>query len=138
MTDEVVFKDFSKQRKRIVFRLGGQEFEALPALPVPVTQRLVQTAQSLKGSDADEKALTAVMGIFHEILQTESATRFSALVNAETTGGEIVDLSDTMDVMVWLMEVYGKRPTAESSESSSGLPTETDGTISTAGVPSIA
>lgn len=138
MTDEVVFKDFSKQRKRVVFRLGGQEFEALPALPVPVTQRLVQTAQSLKGSEADEKALDAVMGIFGEILRPESAARFSALLNNPDTDAEIVDLTDAMDVMTWLMEVFGKRPTLESSDSSNGLPTGTDGTISTAGVPSIA
>lgn len=138
MADEVLFKDFSKPRKRVVFRLGGQEFEALPALPVPVTQRLVQTAQSLKGADADENALNSVMGIFQEILRPESATRFIALVNDTGETAEIVDLTDVMDVMTWLMEAYGKRPTVESSDSSNGLPSVDNGMISTAGVPSVA
>lgn len=138
MTDEVIFKDFSKTRKPVRFQLGGQQFEALPALPVPVTQRLVQTAASLKGADADEKALNSVLGIFNEILRKESAERFSTLINGGGKNGEIVDLSDAMDVMAWLMEVYGKRPTQESSDSSAGLPTENAGTISTAGVPHVA
>ena len=133
---EVVFKDFTKERKRVVFRLGSQEFEAFPVLPVPVTQRLVQTANSLKGAEADESALSAVLDIFNQVLRKESALRFASLINAEDENSDVVDLIDVMDVMTWLMEVYGKRPTVASSDSSVGLPTETDGTISTAGVSS--
>lgn len=133
---EVVFKDFTKERKRVVFRLGSQEFEAFPVLPVPVTQRLVQTANSLKGAEADESALSAVLDIFNQVLRKESALRFASLINAEDENSDVVDLIDVMDVMTWLMEVYGKRPTVVSSDSSAGLPTETDGTISTAGVSS--
>lgn len=139
MTEEVVFKDFTKKRKRVFFTLAGQEFDALPALPVPVTQRLVQTANALKGSAADAQALTSVLNIFNEVLRKESAVRFAALLNAENEDDEnVVDLADAMDIMAWLMEHYGKRPTEVSSLSSDGLPTETDGTISTAGVPSVA
>jgi len=131
MTTEVSFKDFTKVLSRKYFRVGAEEFDALPTLPIPVMQELIRASTGLRGKDLGAEALDQVLGIFDSILVPESAQRFKARIASVT---DPVDLTQVMDIMTWLMELYGKRPTQQSPESSSGLPTETDGMISTAGV----
>lgn len=131
---EVHFKDFTKQAKRVVFQIDGDQFEARSVLPVPVMQELIRVSKGLKTDDLGEETLLKVLSIFDLILLKPSADLFRSRVDSVDNP---VDLTQVMDTMVWLMEIYGQRPTPPSSESLSGLPTETDGTISTAGVPSI-
>lgn len=124
---EARFKDFSKKRERIVFRIDADDFEALSVLPIPVMQDLVAQAAGLKDQEVNETVLKDVLNIFNTILLPESAARFQSRVNSVDNP---VDLAQVMDIMVWLMELYGQRPTQQSSDSSVGSPNGTDGTIS--------
>jgi hypothetical protein len=133
--NEVHFKDFTKKAKRIVFQLDTDHMEARSVLPVPVMQELIRVSKGLQGDELGEETLGKVLSIFDLILLKDSAALFRSRVESVDNP---VDLTQVMDVMVWLMEMYGQRPTTPSSDSSDGLPTGTDGTISTAGVPSIA
>jgi hypothetical protein len=134
MTSEIHFKDFSKVLTPIQFQVDSDYFSALPTLPIPVMQQLIQVSAELQGKTMGPEALTDVLGVFDIVLMEESRERFKARLQSTENP---VSLTQVMDIMVWLMELYGKRPTQQSSDSSSGLPTETVGTISTAGVPSI-
>ena len=134
MTSDIHFKDFTKVPTPIQFQVDGDHFAALPTLPIPVMQRLIQASSDMEGKSAGPESLDQVLGIFDIILMEESRERFKARINSTE---HPVSLTQVMDIMVWLMELYGRRPTQQSSDSSNGLPTETVGTISTAGVPSI-
>lgn len=134
MTNEIHFKDFTKVPTPIQFQVDGDYFAALPTLPIPVMQRLIQASSEMQGETAGPEALDKVLGVFDIVLMEESRERFRARLNSTENP---VSLTQVMDIMVWLMELYGRRPTQQSSDSSNGLPTETVGTISTAGVPSI-
>lgn len=127
---EARFKDFSKKRVPIVFRIDNDDFQALSVLPVPVMQRLVSEASKLKDQEATETALADVLNIFNSVLYPDSAAKFQERVQSLDNP---VDLNQVMDIMVWLMELYGQRPTQPSSDSSTGLPSGTDGTISVDG-----
>ena len=132
--NEVRFKDFTKKAERIVFQLDDDQFEARSVLPVPVMQELIRVSKELQVDALGEDALVKVLSIFNLVLLGQSAELFRSRVESVD---KPVDLTQVMDIMVWLMEMYGQRPTQPSSDSSDGLPSETGGTISTAGVPSI-
>lgn len=135
MTEGIDFKDFTKESSRKCFRIGTEDFDALRTLPIPVMQQLIRASTDLRNKDIGPEALDQVLGIFDMVLLPDDAVRFKARIASVDNP---VDLTQVMDIMTWLMELYGKRPTQQSPDSSSGLPTGTDGTISTAGVPSTA
>lgn len=134
MTSEIHFKDFTKKFVPIQFQVDDDYFAALPTLPVPTMQEVIRASKELRAEELGPDALDKVLALFDTILVVESRERFKARVSSLD---KPVDLTQIMDIMVWLMEIYGKRPTQQSSDSSDGLPTETDGMISTAGVPAI-
>lgn len=133
MTTEVTFKDFTKAKKRVTFKIDDDVFEAPSVLPIPVMQELASSADKLKGNTSSGETLREVIGIFDAILLNNSAARLRERIASKE---EPVDLTQLMDVMMWLLEVYGLRPTQPSSDSSAGLPDGTSGTPSTDGAPS--
>lgn len=134
MTTDVAFKDFTKAKKQVRFRIDVDVFEAPSVLPIPVLQQLAGSADALKaGGASSAETLDQVIGIFDIILLDASAAKLRERIASKDNP---VDLEQLMDIMLWLLEVYGLRPTQESSDSSAGLPTETSGTPSAAGAPS--
>jgi hypothetical protein len=127
---EVHFKDFSKKHTPVFFRIDAVDFEALPTLPIPVMQKLIGQANALKDKEVTEAVVGEVLDIFNTVLKADSAQRFATRINDTENP---VDLPQIMDILTWLMEMYGRRPTQPSSDSSAGLPTESDGTTSTDG-----
>lgn len=128
---EVRFKNFTKKREPVWFQVDEDRFQALPVLPVPTMQLLIGQANALQGKAASPETLGEILHIFDTVLVPESAARFTERLKSTDNP---VDLIQVMDILTWLMEGYGQRPTQQSSGSSDGLPSGTDGTISTAGV----
>lgn len=124
---EAPVRDFSRKRERLQFRIDGDVFEAAAALPGEV---LVEFAKRF--SDIDDVALDKKLDVVKEalslVLLPDShalfAKRFSDLEHP-------IEYEQATDVMSWLMEVYGKRPTEQSSPSSTGQPSPVSGTSST-------
>lgn len=131
---DVNFKDFTKKKKRVEFKLDDDVFVAPSVLPVPVLQELAEAADGLKtaGASAGE-TLAKVVGVFDIILAEAPAARLRERIKSKD---EPVDLEQITDIMLWLLEVYGLRPTEPSSDSSAGLPVATSGTPLEAGAPS--
>lgn len=117
-------KDFSRPRKRLVFRIDGDLFEAAQALP---GQTLAQFAVRFDGVENTtvDKQLDAFAEALSMVLLPDSNALFQKrLKDLENP----IELDQASDVITWLMEEYGMRPTQPSSDSSTGPPNPASGT----------
>jgi len=127
VTDQnVKFKDFSKKRVPINFMVDGETFHCMPALSVEVMQEVALKA----GDVTNTTAFSSMTEFFGNVLQPESFIRLKAKMSDKV---EPLELDQATDIFLWLLEVYGLRPTTSSSGSSDGSPTDGAGTTSTAG-----
>lgn len=133
MANSVVFKDFTKAKKDISFQIDDDIFAAPSVLPIPVMQSLADTADKLKEGASSAETLGKVVTVFDIILLDESAARMRERVASKSAA---VDLEQLIDIMMWLLEVYGLRPTQPSPDSSAGLPSDASGSPSAGGAPS--
>jgi len=130
MTDNVRYRDFSGTAEPVRFKIDNDVFEAPAVLPIPVMQELVNVADRMKNLGHDSAALNAIVEVFNVILTDASARRFGERIASKS---EPIGIRQVIDIMMWLLEAYGLRPTEPSSDSSTGLPGESDGTPSVAG-----
>lgn len=128
------FKDFSKKREPVEFKIDDDLFVAPPVLPIPTMQELAETAESIKTEKNNAALFAKITSIFDAVLTDTSARRFRERISSKE---EPVDIEQLVDIMLWLLEEYGLRPTQPSSDSSSGALSVTSGTLSTAGAPSV-
>lgn len=133
--DEIEIRDFTLTRKRIKFRIDDDVFEAYGILGLPLMQQLIKSAKML-GNLVKEEKFDSITSIFDDVLYPESAERFKQRVH--TVGDEAIDVKEQLiPILHYLLEKYGVRPTQPSSDSSTGSPSGTDGTTSTAGQPQV-
>lgn len=126
MSDNVQIKDFSKKRKVVQFQLDGELYVCYPALAIPTLQEVTKISADF----SVDTAIEALSAFFHLVMPAEAAGRLSAkLSNKESP----LEIDQAADIMQWLVEEYGMRPTKSSSESSTGSPTDGDGTRSAVG-----
>jgi hypothetical protein len=120
-------KDFTRERHRLQFTIDGDIFEAAPALP---GKTLTEFAKRF--TDVSDANLEDRLDIFAEalnmVLLPDSAALFSKRFEDLARP---IELEQASDVIVWLLEAYGLRPTQPSSPSSSGPPNPEPGTSST-------
>lgn len=120
-------KDFSRQRKRHIFRIDGDVFEAATALPGKVLARFAKRFADIEALPVDEQ-LDAFADALSMVLLPESDARFQKRLDDLENP---IELDQASDVIQWLLEQYGLRPTEPSSPSSPGLPSLASGTSST-------
>jgi hypothetical protein len=120
-------KDFTRERERITFTIDSDTFEATPALP---GQTLTEFARRFADvtSAPNEAKLGIITDALSMVLLPDSAAlftkRFSDLENP-------IELDQATEVLIWIMEQYGLRPTQPSLHSASGSPNPEPGTNST-------
>jgi hypothetical protein len=129
--DDVRFKDFSKKRKPVFFVLDGptpdgERFDCYPALALPSLQEIALISGNMTADNATE----SFEEFFSVVMQPDSATRMAAKLHDRANP---LDPDQANEIMEWLMEVYGLRPSQPSSDSSAGSPTDDAGTPSGAG-----
>lgn len=128
MTDNgVSFKDFTRKRKPVNFKIEDEHFDCVPALPVETTQVIARIAKEI----SDDNALEKLNEFFGEVLLGDGAERIRLLMGDKKNP---LETDQAVEILYWLLEVYGLRPTQSSSGSSNGSPTDGDGTPSGAGV----
>lgn len=129
-------KDFSRPRTRVAFTIDGDLFEAPPAIPAEVFMEYAQRYSKLQAGDEDSRdlneMLTAMKDVLAIVLYPQS---FDLFVQRMKDPARPIDLSQVQDVIVWLMEQYGMRPTVPSSESSTGPADPESGTSWTGSAP---
>jgi hypothetical protein len=127
-------RDFSGRSKDIVFTADGDTFYAVPRIATMLFTDLVARINATRnGAENEETQMEAVISFFDVALTDESAelmqTRLSDKKNP-------IDMGQALDIIGWLIEQYGGRPTPPSQSSSDGSATEATGTSSTDGAPS--
>lgn len=125
-------KDFSRPRKRILFQIDGDQFEAAVAVPAETFVELSLRYSDLGESDSwadNYKALTAALEL---VLIPDSYERLAARFADKQRP---IELDQIADIVLWLLEEYGLRPTQPSSDSSDGPSSPASGTSSTANTP---
>lgn len=122
-------RDFTRKRTRLLFRIDDDLFEAAPALP----GKTLGTFAS-RFSDIQKAPVAKQLDIFAEalglVLLPESNARFQKRLDDLE---QPIELEQASDVITWLMEAYGHRPTEPSSPSSTGPASPVSGTSSTDG-----
>ncbi len=123
--DLVRFKDFSTSPEPVTFRIDPDTFECWPEIPL---DSLVELA-TLNVSDGDRMAqFDRIKDFFDGIMTDESAAQFRKRCKRgtkEEPNPRPIGMRSVQDIIPWLMEVYGLRPTQPSDESDGGSP-ETD------------
>ncbi len=121
MTDIVKFKDFSLSPEPISFKIDPDVFHCVPEIPLDALADMAGLATRAESATAGD-TLRKVYDLFDGILFTESAVLFRA--RGEKGSDNPIGMRHVKDILPWLMEVYGLRPTQPSDESSDG---STDG-----------
>ena len=122
-------KDFSRQRKPLVFSIDDDTFEAAPAIPGEILVEfagLYEGATSARGVAETYRLLAKVLEL---VLLPDSHTRMQQRLSDRARP---VELAQVSSVVEWLLEAYGLRPTQLPSSSSGGEPAPPPGTSSTA------
>lgn len=137
--DQVEIKDFTIKEKRTKFKIDGDIFEATAIMSIPLMQGMVGVSKGvgalseLEGDDLDAK-LQGFYQIFDQVLVPASAARFRERLEADSRSEDALDARrQVIPILYHLLEVFGVRPTQQSSDSSTGSPSETDGITSTDG-----
>lgn len=126
-TDNAPVRDFTRKRKRLVFRIDDDVFEAASALPGKTLG-----AFATRFANIEKIPVAQQLDVFAEalglVLLPESNARFQKRLDDLNNP---IELEQASDVVTWLMEEYGHRPTQPSSPSSTGQPSPASGTSST-------
>lgn len=130
-TDATPIRDFSRKRERLVFRIDDDVFEAAAALPGNTLAQFATRFSNVESVPLDQqlKVFADALGL---VLLPESNARFQKRLDDLQNP---IELEQASDVITWLLEHYGLRPTEPSSDSSTGPASPASGTNSTDGQP---
>lgn len=139
-------KDFSAQPRVVQFTVDGETYRGRPYLPaqtmVDFTLRVEKMGDTATGSDG----FATMMESLEMVLMPDSYRKFCDRMKDPLAGlsseeaaaiTELpyrpIELPQLNQILEWLMEEYGMRPTQPSSNSSAGSPVPGSGTNSTDG-----
>lgn len=122
-TDIVRFKDFSPSPEPVWFTIGDDRFDCLPDIALDAIVELATLKAT--GDEIDDRK--AQVGRLHDffdyVMEPASAAVFrrrTAVPTEEAPNPKPIGMRTVTNIMNWLMEVYGLRPTQPSSESADG------------------
>lgn len=125
-------RDFTKKRKRLDFTIDEEEFEAASVLPGDVFAEFVTLYNSTGDTETYQQQHDMLKQALNLALLPESWQRFSDRLQDKSRP---IDDDQMSDVVLWLLEEYGMRPTQPSPNSSDGSASPESGTSSTASTP---
>jgi hypothetical protein len=129
-------KDFSKVRKQLTFRIDDDVFEAAPVIPAEV---LIHLVEQFTVADPTKMSIAEQIKVFREVLEIVLLpVSMKRMQERMSSPSEPVDLEQLNEIIVWLMEEYGMRPTEESASSSTGVSPPEPGSSSTDSTPQLA
>ena len=121
-------RDFSRKRKRLDFTIDGEQFEAASVLPGDVFAEFVTLYTSTGDTETYQQQHDLLKHALNLALLPESWQRFTDRLKDKT---HPIDDDQMSDVVMWLLEEYGMRPTRPSQPSSDGSASPEPGTSST-------
>ena len=118
--DIVRFKDFSLSPEPVTFRIAPDDFECYSEIPLDTLLELAE----ISATGGDRKAqFERLKDFFDGIMAPEMAAQFRARCKPSTKAEpnpHPIGMRHVIDILPWLMEVYGLRPTQQSSDSPDG------------------
>lgn len=125
-------KDFSRQRKRLTFTIDGDVFEAATVLPGDIYAEFVTRYNGTSDTDSYQQQHDSLKSALELALLPDSWQRFADRLKDKE---KPIDDDQMADVVLWLLEEYGMRPTRPSPDSSDGPASPESGTSSTESTP---
>lgn len=122
-------RDFSRKRKQLVFTIDDDVFEAAAALPGDVFAEFVTLYNDRADADSYKDQREMLKKALSLALFPDSYERFAHRLQDKARP---IDDDQMSDVVMWLLEEYGMRPTEPSPNSSDGSASPDSGTNSTA------
>jgi hypothetical protein len=122
---EVKFRDFSLSHDDVVprFMIAPDTFRCYPEIPLDVMMDVVQmTQQKVDGIERFKQMMDMLSGV----IVAEDWDRFinrTKRATPENPNPSPIGIRHIKELLPWIMEVYGLRPTQESSESADGSDT---------------
>jgi hypothetical protein len=126
---DVAVRDFTS-RKSVRFRIDDDMFDGVPGIPALTLMKFGVLYDGLSETDIMNKP-DVFAEMFNLILTDDSAARFNARMSDKNNP---ITMTQVMEIIPWLMEEYGMRPTRPSPGSFSGSVNPDDGTSSTESV----
>jgi hypothetical protein len=121
-------RDFTRQPKVIEFRIDDDVFRCHPRLPAQVLIDFAVEADAMGDSPTGEQGIRAMLGVLEATLSAEQYRRFRDRMKDPVNP---IDFEQVNEVVPYIMESYGLRPTTPSEESSDGPSSPGPGTSST-------
>lgn len=125
-------KSFSRNRPRIQFEIDGDLFTAASGLPAGTLAEFGVRYADAASDKGIEEQFESLSGVLSLVLLPDSYKLFGERLHDRERP---IDLEQLNDVIVWLLEQYGLRPTVPASVSSNGSQGQAPGTSSTDGAP---
>jgi hypothetical protein len=126
---EVEIRDFTNRDETIKFKIYDHVFEAAPELPLGAMTQ-ISKLQNLRET-MDENGLEAIVDIMGIFLLDDSLAQIRTMLNDKR---KPFGVRHMQEIVPWLLEEYGLRPTQPSSPSSTGSADGETGTSSMDGV----
>lgn len=126
-------KSFTRVRKPVEFEIDDEKFDAVPALPADMMMEMTTEFATMDEGDPAE-SIKAMLSVLEKFLLPDSFRRFRERMGDKTRP---IEFPQVQEVIFWLLEQYGMRPTEQSSNSVDGLPNPESGTNSTASTPAV-
>ncbi|KAF2774616.1 hypothetical protein [Streptomyces sp. OM5714] len=121
-------RDFTKKRKRLDFTIDSDTFEAAPVIPGDVFAEFITIYNSRGDVDDYQQTHDMLKHALSLVLLPDSYERFTARLKDHANP---IDDDQMGEVLLWLLEEYGMRPTQPSQPSSDGSANPESGTSST-------
>ncbi len=121
-------RDFTKPRKRLTFTIDADTFEAASVIPGDVFAEFITTSNGRGDVDDYQQTHDMLKHALSLVLLPDSYKRFTARLKDHANP---IDDDQMGDVLLWLLEEYGMRPTQPSQPSSDGPASPESGTSST-------
>lgn len=125
--------DFTPAKRQVRFRIDDDVYEGVRQVPALATLRYAAKVGDLQAKmvedQFDSSQVELMLDLLRLLLKKESADRLIARLD---DADNPVDTQTFVDLVPWLMEQYGLRPTEPSSDSPTGPPSPDGGTSSTA------
>jgi hypothetical protein len=127
-------KDFSRDREDVKFKIDGDVFEAKKAIPAKVLMNFAKKFSDMDSGASVEQQLEAFEGVLTLVLVPRSLELFQSRMADDDNP---IDVEQVEEIITWLFERYGMRPTQLPAPSSDGPPSPESGTSSTGTTPAV-
>jgi hypothetical protein len=126
-------KSFTRDRKPIEFEIDDDRFDAVRAIPADTLMEMTTEFDAMDGENAEE-SIKAMLAVLEKFLMPASYRRFRERMGDKENPIEFPQVSE---VIFWLLEQYGMRPTQPSSGSADGQLPPDSGTSLTGSTPDV-